>query len=55
MNKELLLKQFEKAKEKRRPWEAIWEECYNYSLPNCSLFNSTKKIKSDLFDSTAPD
>ncbi len=55
MTKEMLLKQFEKAKNKRRPWESIWADCYHYALPHCSLFNTTNKIKSDLFDSTACD
>ncbi|MBN1784026.1 MAG: hypothetical protein JW812_03600, partial [Alphaproteobacteria bacterium] len=53
MNKEELLKKFEKAKATRRPWESIWEECYHYGLPHGSAFHENQKIKSDLFDSTA--
>ncbi|MBN2779937.1 MAG: head-tail connector protein [Alphaproteobacteria bacterium] len=55
MNKEELLKKFEKAKATRRPWESIWEECYHYGLPHGSAFHENQKIKSDLFDSTASD
>lgn len=56
---EQLLKRYRKAKDRRSVWEAHWQECYEYVLPQRDGFlgQSTPgdKRTDRLFDGTAPD
>ncbi|MBF0269351.1 MAG: head-tail connector protein [Alphaproteobacteria bacterium] len=55
----VVLKRFEKAKERRNVWEGHWQECYDYALPSRGgpLLSSQPGAKRTdrLFDGTAPD
>lgn len=60
MQKDLksLYDRFLKMKERRQAWEPIWNECYEYALPqreSPAVFNLSVKKSSTLFDSTAED
>jgi len=54
-----LLERYRAAKAKRGPWEAHWQDCYDYALPNGRSFlhsGSPGERRVDrLFDGTAPD
>ncbi|MDY6408133.1 MAG: portal protein [Pseudomonadota bacterium] len=51
-----LYTRFQKAKNRRSQWESVWQECYEYALPQReSLFLDYKTPVSHLFDATAPD
>jgi len=54
---EHILKRFQKAGERRTPWETYWRECYGYVLPTREGFqDSVGSRKSDLlFNGTAAD
>ncbi|HTH16924.1 MAG TPA: portal protein [Magnetospirillum sp.] len=55
----LLLKRYQKAKQRRAPWEGHWQECYDYALPlrDAVLHQPVpgEKKGDRLFDGTAPD
>ncbi|MCB1721577.1 MAG: hypothetical protein KDI11_07475, partial [Alphaproteobacteria bacterium] len=36
----LILNRFDAAQKKRANWESLWEECYNYALPQRGGFTS---------------
>ena len=51
---------FERARERREPWEPLWRECYAYALPQRGLglggeFAPARRYADGLFDGTAPD
>jgi hypothetical protein len=55
-----LRKGFERARERRQPWEPLWRECYTYALPQRGLglgaeFAAGRRYNETLFDGTAPD
>ncbi|WP_322099471.1 portal protein [Haematospirillum sp. 15-248] len=53
-----LLARYQRALERRRLWEAHWQECYEFALPQrTGLFGSPVggKRTDRLFDGTAPD
>lgn len=54
-----ILDRYERAINKRKPWEAIVQECYTYTYPqrsSSSLFGyKSGNIKTDLYDATATD
>ena len=51
-----LYSRFQKAKNRRLPWETVWQECYEYALPQReTLFSQNQTPVSRLFDGTAPD
>lgn len=57
---EKILQRFEKAKERRQAWESLWQECYEYTLPQKTSsfddsFYPTSNKNDNLFDGTAPD
>ncbi|MCK5296781.1 MAG: phage tail protein, partial [Alphaproteobacteria bacterium] len=56
---EVLIRRYNKAKERRSSWESHWRECYEYALPQRGGVLSSESIggkKTDkLFDGTAPD
>ena len=54
-----VLKRYRRAKERRRSWEAHWQECYDFSLPQRDGFQHRgapgEKKTDHLFDGTAAD
>ena len=51
-----LYTRFQKAQNRRAPWESVWQECYEYALPQReSVFSKNQNPISKLFDGTAPD
>jgi hypothetical protein len=53
-------KSYERARERRRPWEPLWRECYAYALPQRGFglgaeFGTARRYNEHLFDGTAPD
>src|SRR6187401_3194288 len=53
-------KSYERARERRRPWESLWRECYAYALPQRGFglgaeFGTARRYNEHLFDGTAPD
>lgn len=55
----LILKRFEAAHNKRNNWESLWEECYDYALPQRGGFTSSpisgQSRTRDIYDATAMD
>ncbi len=54
-----ILKRFEAAHNKRKNWESLWEECYDYALPQRGGFTnapiSGQSRTTDIYDATAMD
>jgi len=54
-----ILERYSVAKDKRSPWESIIKDCYEYALPQQSIFtkasSSAGKISNELYDATALD
>lgn len=54
-----LLERYRSAKARRAPWEAHWQDCYDYALPNGRSFLNPgtpgERRVDRLFDGTAPD
>ena len=54
-----VVERFRRAKERRSTWEAHWQECYDYALPQRDGFIHSgapgEKKTDKLFDGTAPD
>ncbi len=54
-----IVERFRRAKERRSTWEAHWQECYDYALPQRDGFiysaRPGEKKTDKLFDGTAPD
>ena len=51
-----LYRRFQKARDMRASWEPVWQDCYEYALPQReSMFNPTHTPVGHLFDGTAPD
>ncbi len=53
-----ILKSYEQAKSRRQNWEGLWQDCYNYALPQRDSFGGFLKGQSKtdhLFDGTAMD
>ncbi|PWC56032.1 portal protein [Azospirillum sp. TSO22-1] len=54
-----LVERFRAAKARRSVWEAHWQDCYDYALPNGRPFNHAgtpgERRVDRLFDGTAPD
>ncbi|MEM1093593.1 MAG: portal protein [Bacteroidota bacterium] len=54
-----LIQRYNKAKDNRRVWENLWQECYDYVLPQSSGFTSAltpgEKRTNDIYDATAMD
>lgn len=54
-----VIERFRRAKERRSTWEAHWQECYDYALPQRDGFirsgQAGEKKTDKLFDGTAPD
>ena len=51
-----LYQRFQKAQNRRQTWEPVWQECYEYALPQReSLFSEAQTPITRLFDGTAPD
>lgn len=53
-------KGFERARERREPWEPLWRDCYAYALPQRGVglggeFAPARRFGNGLFDGTAPD
>ena len=51
---------FERARERREPWEPLWRDCYAYALPQRGIglggeFAPARRFADGLFDGTAPD
>jgi len=51
---------FERARQRRQPWEPLWRECYAYALPQRGIglgseFAPARRYSDGLFDGTAPD
>ncbi|MCT4552156.1 MAG: portal protein [Alphaproteobacteria bacterium] len=58
INRDTLIKEYKKAKNKRSNWENLWEDCIKYSSPERygSFYNSfqeANKNNVDIYDSTA--
>ncbi|HEY1096916.1 MAG TPA: portal protein, partial [Alphaproteobacteria bacterium] len=50
--------QFVRAQNERQPWEALWQDCYDYALPTRVVGQNTRSWKQayqSLFDATAID
>ncbi|MCW8915043.1 MAG: portal protein [Magnetovibrio sp.] len=53
---EMIVQQYQRAKDRRRTWEAHWQDCYDYTLPQRNPTNQDgQKAGEKLFDGTAPD
>ena len=57
---EAIRKGFERARERRQPWEPLWRECYSYAMPlrGAGLgaeFAPARRHSDSLFDGTAAD
>ena len=51
-----LYTRFQKARNRRASWESVWQECYEYALPQReSVFSQNQTPITHLFDGTAPD
>ncbi len=54
-----VINRYRQARERRSSWEAHWQECYDYALPQrggmATNERSGKKKTDKLFDGTAPD
>ena len=51
-----LYSRFQKAQNRRGSWESVWQECYEYALPQReSVFSQNQTPITKLFDGTAPD
>jgi len=51
-----VIQSYQRAKDRRRTWEAHWNDCYDYTLPQRNPNNQAGSKASDkLFDGTAPD
>jgi hypothetical protein len=53
-----ILKSYEQAKSRRQNWEGLWQDCYDYALPQRESFGGFSKGQSKtdhLFDGTAMD
>ena len=60
LSPEAVRKGFERARERRQPWEPLWRECYAYALPQRGMglggeFAPARRYSDSLFDGTAPD
>ena len=55
----LVLRRFEAAHKKRQSWEELWQDCYDYTLPQRGGFTNSPqagKLRTDkIFDATAMD
>ena len=58
-NLSVILRRFEAAKKRRSEWENLWEECYEFALPQRGGFtfeNATGRPRTEqIFDATAMD
>ncbi|MBP9868355.1 MAG: phage tail protein, partial [Alphaproteobacteria bacterium] len=56
---EAVLRRFETAHRKRRAWEDLWQDCYDYALPQRGDFlggvQSGNRRSERLYDATALD
>jgi hypothetical protein len=55
---ETLAAQFTRAQSDRQPWDALWQDCYDYALPMRVVGQNTRSWKQAyhmLFDATAAD
>lgn len=60
MTPETVRKGFDRARERRQPWEALWRECYAFAQPQRGFglgaeFGPARRYNEALFDGTAPD
>lgn len=60
LSPELVRKGFERARERRQPWEPLWRECYAFAQPQRGLglgaeLGPARRYNESLFDGTAPD
>ena len=51
---------FQRARERRQPWEPLWRECYALAQPQRGFglgaeFGAARRYTETLFDGTAPD
>jgi len=56
LSPEAVVQSYQRAKDRRRTWEAHWRDCYDFALPlrNQGIENGVK-TGDKLFDGTAPD
>lgn len=56
---DMMLSRYHKAKAKREAWHGIWQDCYDYTLPQRGGFfnaqSSAPAKNSRIYDGTAPD
>lgn len=50
-----LMARYRRAKQQRGLWEASWQDCYDYALPQRTPFSSADRRGDRLFDGTAAD
>jgi hypothetical protein len=53
-----LLRRYRRAKQARGPWEGVWQDCYDFALPQRNAVASAPSVdrrSERLFDGTAPD
>jgi hypothetical protein len=60
LSPEIVRKGFERARERRQPWEPLWRECYAFALPQRGFGQGAepgpgRRAGESLFDGTAPD
>ena len=49
---------YARANSRRQDWESLWQDCYNYALPQRGSFSSSRRgngLNSDIYDATAMD
>ena len=58
MNTEMILQSYDMAKSRRDAWQSLWQECYDYALPQRESFGASgigRNKTSHLYDRTAVD
>ncbi len=50
-----IFSEYKKARERRAKWETLWNECYEYTIPNYGEKMDKRSAQKDLYDSTAGD
>lgn len=50
-----LRRRYERARQRRAPWESLWQDCYDFGFPGRAPNSGDLRRGERLFDGTAPD